>query len=101
VRLPLVRRRAAEAGATVAYVNMVGGQDELVFDGDSMVVAADGTLLARAPQFAEQVMLVELDLPAGTGGPSGDLGEMTVERVDVSAARGARRAGRTNGRAPA
>ncbi len=39
VRLPLVRRRAAEAGAAVAYVNMVGGQDELVFDGDSMIVA--------------------------------------------------------------
>ncbi len=46
VRLPLVRRRAAEAGAVVAYVNMVGGQDELVFDGDSMVVTADGTVLA-------------------------------------------------------
>ena len=35
VRLPLLRRRAREAGATVAYVNTVGGQDELVFDGDS------------------------------------------------------------------
>src|SRR6266542_2606080 len=63
VRLPLVRRRAAEAGATVAYVNMVGGQDELVFDGDSMVVAADGTLLARAPQFAEQTLVLDVDLP--------------------------------------
>ena len=49
VRLPLVRRRAAEAGAAVAYVNMVGGQDELVFDGDSMVVAADGELLGPRP----------------------------------------------------
>ena len=38
-------------GCPLAYVNMVGGQDELVFDGDSMVVAPDGTLLARAPQF--------------------------------------------------
>ncbi|BCB79002.1 hypothetical protein Pflav_054120 [Phytohabitans flavus] len=47
VRLPLVARRAQEAGAAVAYVNMVGGQDELVFDGDSIVVAADGTLRAR------------------------------------------------------
>ena len=50
-------RRAAEAGATVAYVNMVGGQDELVFDGDSMVVTADGELLARAPQFAEELLV--------------------------------------------
>ena len=39
LRLPLLQRRAAEAGAPIAYVNTVGGQDELVFDGDSMVVA--------------------------------------------------------------
>ena len=41
-RLELCRRRAAEAGAPLAYVNMVGGQDELVFDGDSIVVDAAG-----------------------------------------------------------
>src|SRR5258705_3062126 len=51
VRLSLVARRAAEARATVAYVNTVGAQDELVFDGDSMVVRQDGSLIARAPQF--------------------------------------------------
>lgn len=67
VRLPLVRRRAAEAGATVAYVNMVGGQDELVFDGDSMIVAADGDLLARAPQFVEHLLVHDLELPAADG----------------------------------
>jgi NAD+ synthase (glutamine-hydrolysing) len=64
VRLSLVARRAREAGAAVAYVNMVGGQDELVFDGDSMIVAADGTLLARAPQFQAHLMVHDLDLPA-------------------------------------
>jgi NAD+ synthase (glutamine-hydrolysing) len=69
VRLPLVRRRGAEAGAAVAYVNMVGGQDELVFDGDSMVVAADGEVLARAPQFVEHLMVVDVDLPAGPAQP--------------------------------
>jgi NAD+ synthase (glutamine-hydrolysing) len=63
VRLRLVRRRAAEARATVAYVNLVGGQDELVFDGGSMVVAADGTVLARAAQFSEELLLIDLDLP--------------------------------------
>ncbi|MGH3727126.1 MAG: NAD+ synthase [Micromonosporaceae bacterium] len=84
VRLPLVRRRAAEAGATVAYVNTVGGQDELVFDGDSMVVAADGTLLTRGVQFDEQLLVTDLDLPAAAGGPSGDVGEMSVERVTLS-----------------
>ena len=44
-------RRAREAGAALAYANMIGGQDELVFDGDSILVAADGALLARGPQF--------------------------------------------------
>ncbi len=63
IRLPLVKRRAAEAGATVAYVNMVGGQDELVFDGDSMIVTAGGELLTRAGQFSTQVLVHDLTLP--------------------------------------
>ncbi len=63
VRLALVQRRAAEANCTLAYVNMVGGQDELVFDGDSLVVSERGTLLARNRQFVEEVTLVDLDLP--------------------------------------
>jgi len=72
VRLPLVQRRAAEAGATVAYVNMVGGQDELVFDGDSMVVEPTGALVARGPQFAEYLMVVDLDRPAALTDMDGD-----------------------------
>ena len=67
VRLELVRRRAAEAGCTLAYVNMVGAQDELVFDGDSVVVSAAGEVLARAPQFEEKLLLVDLELPAAAG----------------------------------
>ncbi|MFJ6196215.1 NAD+ synthase [Micromonospora sp. NPDC092111] len=63
IRLPLVRRRAAEAGAPIAYVNMIGGQDELVFEGDSMIVAADGTLLTRAPQFVEHLLVHDVELP--------------------------------------
>ncbi|MBO4205395.1 NAD+ synthase [Micromonospora echinofusca] len=88
IRLPLVRRRAAEAGATIAYVNMVGGQDELVFDGDSMIVAADGTLLARAPQFVEHLLLHDVALPEPTGDgaatsePAGAAGEMLEQRAD-------------------
>ena len=65
-RLELVRRRAAEAGCTLAYLNLVGGQDELVFDGDSMVVGADGTVLARGPQFVEHLVVVDLDLDTST-----------------------------------
>jgi NAD+ synthase (glutamine-hydrolysing) len=64
VRKPLVARRAREAGAAVAYVNMVGGQDELVFDGDSLIVDARGRLIARAPQFTEHLMVQDLTLPA-------------------------------------
>jgi NAD+ synthase (glutamine-hydrolysing) len=69
VRLPLVARRAAEANATVAYVNMVGAQDELVFDGDSMVVSPTGELLARAAQFSEELLIVDVDLPMATDAP--------------------------------
>lgn len=64
VRLLLCARRAVEAGCSLAYVNMVGGQDELVFDGDSLVVDADGSLRARAGQFTEELLVVDLDLPS-------------------------------------
>jgi NAD+ synthase (glutamine-hydrolysing) len=66
VRLPLVRRRAAQIRAHVAYLNLVGGQDDLVFDGDSFVVDAAGKLLARSPQFVEDLLLVDLNLPDST-----------------------------------
>jgi NAD+ synthase (glutamine-hydrolysing) len=66
VRLPLVERRARENRVPVAYVNLVGGQDDLVFDGDSVVVDGSGKLLARAPQFREHLLVVDLELePAG------------------------------------
>jgi NAD+ synthase (glutamine-hydrolysing) len=80
VRLPLVARRATEAGASLAYVNMVGGQDELVFDGDSLVVGKDGTLLARAPQFVEHLLLLDLQLPGGAARTAGQVGEFLVRR---------------------
>ena len=64
-RLPLVTGRAIEADAPLVYVNMVGAQDELVFDGDSMVASSRGELLARAPRFAEHLMVLDLDLEAG------------------------------------
>ena len=60
VRLALCQTRALEAHCALAYANIVGGQDELVFDGDSLVVSADGTLLARAPQFESAILLAEL-----------------------------------------
>ncbi|HVU93107.1 MAG TPA: NAD+ synthase [Jatrophihabitans sp.] len=84
VRLALLQRRAAEAKAPILYVNTVGGQDELVFDGDSMVVGPGGDVLLRAPQFVEDVFYVDLDLPAAPETPPDVLGEvMAVRRVDT------------------
>jgi NAD+ synthase (glutamine-hydrolysing) len=69
VRLPLVTRRAMETDTIVAYVNLVGGQDDLVFDGDSVVVDRDGGILARSPQFAEDLLVVDLEPEGATDTP--------------------------------
>ncbi|MFF0742652.1 NAD+ synthase [Streptomyces sp. NPDC004111] len=85
-RLDLVRRRAREAGCTTAYVATTGGQDELVYDGDSIVCDRDGEVLARAPQFSEGSMLLDLDLPAASGDPvTGTVDDgLRVDRVVLS-----------------
>jgi NAD+ synthase (glutamine-hydrolysing) len=90
-RLELVRRRAAEAGAVLAYVNMVAGQDELVFDGDSIIVDPAGDLLARGPQFTEQLVVADLDLPPAAPSPcpsdepvdAHDGSVITIRRVEL------------------
>jgi len=69
IRLGLTQRRAIGAGAPLCYVNMTGGQDDLVFDGDSIVVDASGKVVARAPQFEEGLMVVDLDLKANSATP--------------------------------
>ncbi|MER7761962.1 NAD+ synthase [Streptomyces sp. NPDC097619] len=86
VRLELVRKRAQEAGCALAYVAMTGGQDELVFDGDSIVVDRDGAVVARAPQFTEGCVLVDLDLPAASpDAPEGVVDDgLRIERVVLS-----------------
>ncbi len=55
--------RASDAHTAIAYVNQVGGQDELVFDGSSVVVDHEGTLLARSPQFVEDLLVVDVPVP--------------------------------------
>ncbi|CAN2183423.1 NAD synthetase [Candidatus Nanopelagicaceae bacterium] len=79
VRLALVTKRAREAKAPLAYVNMTGGQDDLVFDGDSIVVNSDGAVIARAPQFEDGVMIVDVDVAAGTSTPDVIISEDSVE----------------------
>ena len=79
VRLDLCVRRAREANAALAYANMIGGQDELVFDGDSILVAADGALLARGPQFEEALVVADLDLPTA---PVPETADQPVDAAD-------------------
>jgi len=61
-RESMVSTRAADVSAAIVYVNLVGGQDELVFDGSSFVVDHEGELVARARSFREQLLVVELEL---------------------------------------
>ncbi|SDD13162.1 NAD+ synthase (glutamine-hydrolysing) [Sanguibacter gelidistatuariae] len=67
LRTELAARRAREVNAPVAYINMVGGQDDLVFDGGSFVVGVDGSVLASAPQFVEHLLVWDL---ADDGAPA-------------------------------
>ncbi|MEU2269260.1 NAD+ synthase [Streptomyces olindensis] len=85
-RLELVRKRAQEAGCTTAYLAMIGGQDELVFDGDSIVVDKDGEVVARAPQFSEGCVVLDLDLPAASAdAPTGVVDDgLRIDRVVLS-----------------
>ncbi len=84
----MVATRAQDAHSAIVYVNQVGGQDELVFDGGSFVVDADGNLLARAPQFVEDVMIVDVPVPPVYRGrlldPRGKLTDTVLPIVHIS-----------------
>ncbi len=88
VRLPLVTRRAVETDTIVAYVNIVGGQDDLVFDGDTVVVDGSGTILARAPQWVPHLLVVDLDVAAAGETPLPE----NVVRVELADAAPAQKA---------
>ena len=65
VREPMLANIARKQDVTVVYVNQVGGNDDLLFDGRSLVIARDGRVCARAKAFAPQVLVVDLDADAG------------------------------------
>jgi len=75
-RAELLRDEAIRDKAVVVYVNTVGGQDELVFDGESMVFSADGTLVYRAGQFTEEMFVADVPLP--------DARPVTVDPITVT-----------------
>ena len=63
-REKMLATRASDNGLFVAYVNLVGGQDELVFDGASIIFGPDGEVVARAGQFEEQILIADLEVEA-------------------------------------
>jgi len=90
-RETMLATRAADAAVPLLYVNQVGGQDELVFDGASMVFDCDGRLLARAKQFEEDLLVVDLDVrPAFRRrllDPRGRYYSTSLPEVEISDAR--------------
>jgi NAD+ synthase (glutamine-hydrolysing) len=71
--------RARRAEASIAYVNMVGGQDELIFDGGSVVVDASGEVIARFPQFTEHFDVIDVPLGRSKGGHASSVQSIPVE----------------------
>jgi len=85
-RAAMLGERARRARASIAYVNMVGGQDELVFDGGSMVVGADGEVVARAPQFEEDFVVVEVPVGEPRGGHGASMERLALDLRDTDPA---------------
>ncbi len=79
IRLRILRRKAQRFGKPIFYVNMVGGQDELVFDGQSLAVDAKGRLVAIGKQFEEDLVIADIDLPGGEA-LAGEIAEPVYNR---------------------
>jgi NAD+ synthase (glutamine-hydrolysing) len=88
-RLDVCRARARETGAWIVYVNLVGGQDELVFDGGSMVVSPDGELAWHAAMFDEDLLVVDIDVPEAPDGYPGPVVPATAKPPAPEASRAA------------
>jgi NAD+ synthase (glutamine-hydrolysing) len=84
-RLALVQKRAEEVGSPLAYVNMTGGQDDLVFDGDTIVVDAQGSVISRAAQFEDQLIVVDIESATQTSKPDYVISESAAEASGVVA----------------
>ena len=83
-RETMLAGRAADAGVPILYVNLVGGQDELVFDGASLLVRETGEVVARARQFAEDLLIVDVDVhPPSTGAAAARAGASAAVLPEV------------------
>jgi NAD+ synthase (glutamine-hydrolysing) len=78
VRMEILRRKASRLRVPIFYVNMIGGQDELVFDGESLAMDSDGNLICFGKQFEEDLVITDIELPPGTGVG----GHVTLPRYD-------------------
>ncbi|MGH8238241.1 MAG: NAD+ synthase [Steroidobacteraceae bacterium] len=83
-REDIARARVKDTGLPIVYVNLLGGQDELIFDGGSFVMSAAGEVVQRAPPFKEQLYAVDIDLVDGKAVPrSGDIEPELSEEASV------------------
>ena len=83
-REEMIRRRARETGAAFALCNLVGGQDELVFDGHSIVVSQGGETLARASQFEEELLVCDVRVPPNPGMKGAAVSVPVVASLDLA-----------------
>ena len=80
----LVQKRAREFASPLVYVNQVGAQDDLVFDGDSVIVDSEGKVLARAPQFESDIFITDIEVRTATSKPDINLDStLRILREDV------------------
>ena len=85
-RVAMIAERARDNSCAVAYVNQMSGQDELVFDGGSMVVDESGAVIARAAQFAEELLIVSIELPGAQPRATARVIEITDEPRGITRA---------------
>ena len=83
-REEMIAQRASDHGLTVAYVNTVGGQDELVFDGGSIICDATGAMVARGPAFEEKLLKTDLSFPDAAGESKSVSSSMDTASVGTS-----------------
>ena len=81
-RLGVLRQRVSETGCAIAYANLVGGQDELVFDGASLVLDSAGRIIAKAPQFREHLLIAEVEVADRSELPCPPVISQGINQVD-------------------